>query len=416
MTVDQLNRSKFTWKELSLHYGRRKTPVLALVVDIDHHHLFRIRYPDGWESSPANLSRAKDAAFGHARYLLGAESPSEAPQSGIMDLEARMTGKRKRRPAPRFLQLHHRLLKSHAWHVLTPLQRCGYIEIAQLYDSTNNGRLAMSVRRLAGLIPCNKDSNILNELEDAGLIETVKQGRYAKKLEERAAAEYRLTDFRCDVTGEVPSRRYNPKHLWEPGQAKPKRKPLSVAERVRRYRKKRCNGCNTDRPVQSDGNVPVSGTDFVTSLKPGATGSCKTAKNDSLADADVTPTVPPSHTHIHLTMGGASLEGTSVTPLVTRSEREKHAKSRVQNKNGHFGVSSVTPLKALAPGHSTCKHPTVSGLPSGWHYCRFEKAVVTDTGVIVPLVDDPLVGTEEQRDAHRFLRRWVRPSSQEAAA
>ena len=52
-----------------------------------------------------------------------------------------MTGERKRRPAPRFLQLHHRLLKSHAWHILTPLQRCGYIEIAQLYDSANNGRL-----------------------------------------------------------------------------------------------------------------------------------------------------------------------------------------------------------------------------------------------------------------------------------
>ena len=62
-------------------------------------------------------------------------------------------GKYKRRSAPRFLQLHHRLLKSQAWHMLTPLQRCGYIEIAQLYDGTNNGRLAMSVRRLAGVIP-----------------------------------------------------------------------------------------------------------------------------------------------------------------------------------------------------------------------------------------------------------------------
>ena len=274
----------------------------------------------------------------------------------------------------------------------------------------------MSVRRLAGLIPCNKDSNILNELEDAGLIETVKRGRYAKKLGERVAAEYGLTDFRCDVTGEPPSRRCNPKHLWEPGRAKPKRKALTAAERVRRYRKKRCNGCNADRPVQSDDSVPVSGTDFVTPLKPAATGSRKTAKNDSLSGADVTLTVPLSHTHIHLTMGGASMKGTSVTPLVTPSKKEKHAKLRVKNKNGHFGVSSVTPLKALAPGHSTCKYPTVPSLPAGWHWCRFEKAFVTDTGVVVPLVDDPLVGTEEQREAHRILRQWVRASSQEAAA
>ena len=104
-------------------------------------------------------------------------------------------GKYKRRSAPRFLQLHHRLLKSQAWHMLTPLQRCGYIEIAQLYDGTNNGRLAMSVRRLAGVIPCSKDSAILRELEDAGFIETVKLGRWTRKEEERLASEYRLTDF-----------------------------------------------------------------------------------------------------------------------------------------------------------------------------------------------------------------------------
>jgi hypothetical protein len=32
-------------------------------------HLYRIQYPDGWISSPVNLSRAKDAAYGHARHL-----------------------------------------------------------------------------------------------------------------------------------------------------------------------------------------------------------------------------------------------------------------------------------------------------------------------------------------------------------
>jgi hypothetical protein len=126
---------------------------------------------------------------------------------------------RKRRGVPRFLQLHHRLLKSHAWHALTPLERSGYIELAQLYDGTNNGRLAMSARRLAGLIPCDKNaaSRALKNLEDAGFIEAIKLGRYTCKAEERKASEYRLTDFRCDVTGEPPTRTYNPKHLWEPG-------------------------------------------------------------------------------------------------------------------------------------------------------------------------------------------------------
>ena len=79
MALDKLNNSKFTWKGLALHYGRRK--VLTLVADATYPHLFRITYSNGWTSSPANLSRAKDAAYGHARHLLGAESPVEAPRT-----------------------------------------------------------------------------------------------------------------------------------------------------------------------------------------------------------------------------------------------------------------------------------------------------------------------------------------------
>jgi hypothetical protein len=44
--------------------------VVTLVADNAHPHLFRIRYPDGWMSTPANISRARDAAYGHAQLLL----------------------------------------------------------------------------------------------------------------------------------------------------------------------------------------------------------------------------------------------------------------------------------------------------------------------------------------------------------
>jgi hypothetical protein len=75
-----LDRSRFTWDGLTLHCGRK--PVLWLVADAQFPHLFRIVYPNGWSSTPANLSRAKDAAYGHARYLLEGTSPSEAPRTG----------------------------------------------------------------------------------------------------------------------------------------------------------------------------------------------------------------------------------------------------------------------------------------------------------------------------------------------
>ena len=79
--VTILKQSKFVWRGLSLHLGRRK-PVLTLIADPTYPHLFRIVYPDGWTSTPANLSRAKDAAYGDARYLLGQETPSEATYTG----------------------------------------------------------------------------------------------------------------------------------------------------------------------------------------------------------------------------------------------------------------------------------------------------------------------------------------------
>ena len=52
------SRGKFIWHGLALHLGRRKTPLLTLVADPTYPHLYRIRYPDGWLSDPANLTRA----------------------------------------------------------------------------------------------------------------------------------------------------------------------------------------------------------------------------------------------------------------------------------------------------------------------------------------------------------------------
>ena len=71
--------NEFAWRGLDLHFGRRK--VLSLVADVSCPHLFCIEYPNGWTSSPANLARAKDAAYGHARYLLNQETAAEAART-----------------------------------------------------------------------------------------------------------------------------------------------------------------------------------------------------------------------------------------------------------------------------------------------------------------------------------------------
>ena len=74
----KLDRNKFVWKRFGLHYGQRKKPILTLVRDADYPHLYHVQYPDGWTSTPGNLTRAKDAAYGHARHLLGWESRHSA--------------------------------------------------------------------------------------------------------------------------------------------------------------------------------------------------------------------------------------------------------------------------------------------------------------------------------------------------
>jgi|SRR5262245_26454246 len=162
---------------------------------------------------------------------------------------------------------------------------------------------------------------MVENLEDAGFIEAVKLGSYTRKAEERKASEYRLTDLRCDVTGEPPTRTYNPKHLWEPGEPKPKRgKPLTGAERMRRLRRrKRRDERDADCPPYSDGTVPPTGTGCVTPPNGNKRQLRKTAKNAPSKSEDVTPSVPPTGTHIHLTRWYAGSEHLStVLPLAPR--------------------------------------------------------------------------------------------------
>ena len=312
-------------------------------------------------------------------------SPSEScstSQSG-----RGMSGKKWRNSRSRFVQLHHRLLNSHAWHMLTPLQRAAYIEIAQLYDGKNNGRIAVSARRLAGLIPCSKNADLLRTLEDAGFIDTIKVGKYTKKEEERLASEYRLTDFKCDVTHEAPSRRYNPQHRWDASMQKPKRKALTDAERMRRHRKKKRYERYDDRPSQLDATVQTSGTLNVTPIKPRLDRARKSAKNDGQESPSVTLTVPASGTLIHLASG--------TLIHLTRGRRLDRGTNR----------ENIGSKPIVARGHSTCPIPKSASLPPGCHYCRFEKCDYPHW-YRISVVDHELVGTDEGREALAVLRAW----------
>jgi hypothetical protein len=103
----------------------------------------------------------------------------------------------------RYFQLHHYMLRTDAWKALSAAAVRVYIQVGSRYNGANNGRLVFSVRDAAG--ECNLDkgtaSRAFKELVDRGFIEETRHGSLSKKT--RIASEWRLTAFKCDLTGSL---------------------------------------------------------------------------------------------------------------------------------------------------------------------------------------------------------------------
>jgi hypothetical protein len=97
---------------------------------------------------------------------------------------------------------------SPSWHSLKPVARAAYIEVAKLYNGTNNGYLAMSGRRLAEAMPISRQTGTrsLEELVEKGFLEVVTPSAFSLKI--KRATEYRLTAFGCDVKASPPSKAF----------------------------------------------------------------------------------------------------------------------------------------------------------------------------------------------------------------
>lgn len=107
-----------------------------------------------------------------------------------------------------FVALERYILKSPAWRSLDAVARAAYVEIAQAYNGSNNGRIVMSARMLADGLNVSKDTAArkIHILQERGFIERVKVGSFSMKV--RHAAEYRLAAFRCDVSGAPASKTF----------------------------------------------------------------------------------------------------------------------------------------------------------------------------------------------------------------
>lgn len=111
---------------------------------------------------------------------------------------------RSRRQLTSFVALERYMLRSPAWKSLSPPAKCAFIELGNLYDGTNNGRIALSARSLADLLSLSRATatRALQDLAERGFIEAVRPGGFNVKSGTRRSTEWRLTTYRCDVTGE----------------------------------------------------------------------------------------------------------------------------------------------------------------------------------------------------------------------
>ncbi|GEO17856.1 hypothetical protein MAE02_55520 [Microvirga aerophila] len=122
------------------------------------------------------------------------------------------------------MSLPHYMLLSPAWRSLSPVARSILIELAAIYNCSNNGRLALSARDAAERMRCSKNTaaRAFFELIQKGFADLCSRGHFDRKTPH--AAEYRLTMHRCDRTGERSSKRFM---SWRPDQ------PESVAGTAR---------------------------------------------------------------------------------------------------------------------------------------------------------------------------------------
>lgn len=120
-----------------------------------------------------------------------------------------MSSRHKRKGKPKFLMIEGYVVKSAAWKALTANDKAVYLGLKWKYDAFNNGRIAMGCREAAEVIGnASKDTGkrSLDNLQAKGFITLTKPSGF--NMKNRAATEWRLTEYKCDVTGELPTKAF----------------------------------------------------------------------------------------------------------------------------------------------------------------------------------------------------------------
>jgi hypothetical protein len=132
----------------------------------------------------------------------------------LSNFESQMTRRKNRTGrstgTPRYVALYHWVMDTDAWRNLDCVARCAYAELGRRYAGrgSTNGRIPYSVREMAAALGTSKATahRALKKLQDHGFIVLMKQGSF--NIKHRHAAEWRLTEYGCDVTGDLATKEF----------------------------------------------------------------------------------------------------------------------------------------------------------------------------------------------------------------
>jgi DNA-binding transcriptional MocR family regulator len=102
------------------------------------------------------------------------------------------------------------MMETPAWKSLGAVERAIYLDMASRYagQGTNNSKIGYSIRTAAKNLHVGTSTakRALDVLQERGFIVCTTKGAFSLKA--RHATEWRLTEFVCDVSGDLPTKEF----------------------------------------------------------------------------------------------------------------------------------------------------------------------------------------------------------------
>lgn len=124
-----------------------------------------------------------------------------------------MSNRNKRKGRAKFVMIDGYVWRTAAWQALSNDDKGVYLELKWRYDGVNNGRIGLGEREAAAALRIGRDTvrRSFTSLSEKGFVAKAKPSGF--NVKNRAATEWRLTEYKCDVTGELPTKEFA---RWSP--------------------------------------------------------------------------------------------------------------------------------------------------------------------------------------------------------